>query len=295
MVERNVDRSKLTFSQAEGIDPIPSPLALQELPIEVRNLLWSYIYESVKNETKSDMWDNLLVVGSWRGILYDFHVNFLYKAADEFSNAFADQTREIKKLFQEAPYNRVLDFIEFVLRHDAAPHKFLDVIQSILKKHQCAYMVVNEGPSIIPIAIPEQRESIGRSFKVLASGPFDGARTHLLESAQYINAGDYAGSVRESIHAVESVARKLSQDAKSSLVPALEALSEKDVVLHGAFKKGIEKLYGYSSDENGIRHSLLDEDEANVDMEDAAFMFGACASFAAYLVNKARSAGLITE
>ena len=295
MVESNPVRSELTFSQAEGIDQLPRPLALQELPTEVRNLLWSYIYESVKNETTSDICDNLFVIGSWKGILYDFHVNSLCKAADEFSYALVDQTRELKKLFQEAPYNQVFDFIQFVLRHDAKPYKFLDVIQSILKRHKCAYMVINDGPSIIPIAIPEQRESIEQSFEVLASGPFDGARTHLRESAKCIHASDYAGSVRESIHAVESVARNLSQDAKSSLAPALRALSEKDVVLHGAFKKAIEGFYGYSSDENGIRHSLLDEEEANVDVEDAAFMFGACASFAAYLVNKARRAGLIAK
>ena len=156
-------------------------------------------------------------------------------------------------------------------------------------------MVVEDGLTIIPVAIPEQKESVEKSFQVLASGPFDGARTHFRDSAQYVNAGNYAGSVRESIHAVESVARRLSQDANSSLTPALKALSEKGVILHGAFKSGIEKLYGYSSDENGIRHSLLDEDGANVDVEDAVFMFGACASFAAYLVYKARRAGLIAE
>ena len=156
-------------------------------------------------------------------------------------------------------------------------------------------MVVEDGPSIVPVAIPEQRESIEQSFQVLASGPFGGARTHLREAAQCINEGDYAGSVRESVHAVESVARSLSQDANSSLTPALKALSEKGIVLHGAFKSGIEKLYGYSNDEDGIRHSLLDGNGTNVDIEDAAFMFGACASFAAYLVHKARKVGLIAE
>ena len=30
-------------------------------------------------------------------------------------------------------------------------------------------------------------------------------------------------------------------------------------------------------------------------MEDALFMFGACASFASYLVNKARKAGLLNS
>ena len=45
-------------------------------------------------------------------------------------------------------------------------------------------------------------------------------------------------------------------------------------------------MYGYTNDENGIRHALLEEGAAAVDLDDAVFMFGACASFAAYLVNR---------
>ena len=51
-------------------------------------------------------------------------------------------------------------------------------------------------------------------------------------------------------------------------------LAKRGLVLHGAFKSGIEKLYGYASDEDGIRHSLSDV-TANVDVADAVFMFGA--------------------
>lgn len=65
-------------------------------------------------------------------------------------------------------------------------------------------------------------------------------------------------------------------------------------MLHGAFKSGIEKLYGYTSNESGIRHSLSDA-TTTVDGADAVFMFGACASFAAYLVEKARGVGIQIE
>ena len=51
---------------------------------------------------------------------------------------------------------------------------------------------------------------------------------------------------------------------------------------------------GYTSDEDGIRHALLEEQE-KVDIADAVFMFGACTSFTAYLVNKARTAGLLKQ
>ena len=36
MSNQEIDRTKLTFSQAEGIDPLPQPAALGELPGEAR-------------------------------------------------------------------------------------------------------------------------------------------------------------------------------------------------------------------------------------------------------------------
>ena len=55
---------------------------------------------------------------------------------------------------------------------------------------------------------------------------------------------------------------------------------------HPALKKGFKNLFGYTSDEEGVRHALLERDAADVDVLDALFMYGACASFAAYLVSK---------
>jgi hypothetical protein len=54
-------------------------------------------------------------------------------------------------------------------------------------------------------------------------------------------------------------------------------------------------LYGYSSDQQGIRHPLLDDGTAQVDETDALFMIGACAAFVSYMINKARNAGLLEQ
>jgi hypothetical protein len=103
--------------------------------------------------------------------------------------------------------------------------------------------------------------------------------------------GRYADSVRESIHAVEATARVLEPSA--ALNSALGRL-ESSAKIHRTLKHGFGNLYGYTSDEEGIRHPLLDDGTANVDETDALFMLGACAAFVSYLINKARKAGLIT-
>ena len=56
---------------------------------------------------------------------------------------------------------------------------------------------------------------------------------------------------------------------------------------------GFAAIYGFTSDEKGIRHPLLDDHTAKVDETDALFMIGACAAFVSYLINKARAAGLL--
>ena len=83
---------------------------------------------------------------------------------------------------------------------------------------------------------------------------------------------------------VESVARMLAPGAKT-LKPALASAKERGG-LHPALKDGFNKLYGYTSNEQGVRHPLLDNDKAQVGMDEAVFMLGACASFASYLWRK---------
>lgn len=73
---------------------------------------------------------------------------------------------------------------------------------------------------------------------------------------------------------------------------ALTKLEQKTNI-HGALKKGFLALYGFSSDEQGIRHPLLEKEAPSVDEADGLFMIGACSAFLSYLVNKSRAAGLL--
>ncbi len=85
MTEQQISRNKFSFSQAEGIEPLPQPLALGELSVRARSLLWSYIYESLQNCVSHS---SSKLLEPWRTILYDYHTDFLYKPADEVKNYF---------------------------------------------------------------------------------------------------------------------------------------------------------------------------------------------------------------
>ena len=292
MSDYTIGPGELTFSQAVEIDPVPQPAKLGELPIKARNALWSDLYHRI-NESRYENYNYMAVGEPWFRILYDFHVFVLIEPGDEFRDDLDDQLLSTKQLILSGDYNRVFDFLQFVVRHESVPDGFEEFVAATLQRCLCAYSLstLDGTLTIVPNSIPEQRTSIENAFRALADGPFGGARKHLSEAADCINAGDYSGSVRESIHAVESVARRLDSSSRT-LSSALASLTERGLILHGALKSGIEKLYGYTSDERGIRHSLFNA-TANVDVADAVFMFGACASFAAFLVEKARGVGIL--
>ena len=143
---------------------------------------------------------------------------------------------------------------------------------------------IDVGPPriVLPDVTPEEGSTVVDALRTLRQAGLDGSAAHLRAASECINAGDWAGSVRESIHAVESVARQLDPRAEQTLGPALDSL-EKHRALHPALKEAFSKLYGYASDEQGVRHALLDRANARVSRDEAVFMLGACAAFASFL------------
>jgi hypothetical protein len=67
---------------------------------------------------------------------------------------------------------------------------------------------------------------------------------------------------------------------KATLPDALKVLDQRGQV-HPALREGFIKLYGYTSDEHGIRHAMLDR--PTLDAADARFFLLSCTSFVNYL------------
>jgi hypothetical protein len=143
---------------------------------------------------------------------------------------------------------------------------------------------------ICPISSDAEAVILEKAFSDLKASGLAGAREHLKSASAELSAGNFADSIRESIHAVESIVRTLEPSGDFS--KALSKLEQKTNI-HGAMKKGFLALYGFSSDEQGIRHPLLEKEAPSVDEADAMFMIGACSAFLSYLVNKSRAAGLL--
>ncbi len=154
-------------------------------------------------------------------------------------------------------------------------------IANALKSSRAAYRVLDEHPTIVPITSEVELATLNKAFSDLRASPFHGARAHLIKAAGYLTNGAAADCIRESMHAVESVARVIAGD--KSLAGALKKIGDRHG-LHEALQRGFKALYGFTSDEKGLRHPLLDDPGAKVDETDAIFMLGACAAFVSYLI-----------
>jgi hypothetical protein len=285
------DRRRLTFEQAEGVEALPMQLQPKEMPQPLRAALWAVVFDCLQTATiTSSMGEGAWLKGDWSEILHDRHVHRLHKMSDDFDNSARRQISEIKSIFEKGAYHDILGFLQFVLRHRQCPYRFVERIDYALARGHAPYRVLDRT-TIVPVASESERATLERAFVDLSVKEFHGARSHLRLAASELTEGNYAASVRESIHAVESVARTI--EPAGLLGEALNKL-EKSAAIHPALKRGFSSIYGYTNDKQGIRHPLLDDPHAEVDEADALFMIGACASFVSYMIHKARLAGLLS-
>jgi len=289
----------LTFSQVHGLQPLPQPLALGKVTDHFRMDVWNWVYlrmDGGRNHSGHN------VVGPWHTFFRTTHAQLFHFPLDSFSSAFEDLS-EYKRLIvgrEAISFNKLFDLIQFMLRlmrhlpdvrSEASRH--LIEMRNVFQTNMLAYDILDippDGPTIVPISTPEEGGAIRQAFAALATSPFDGARAHLRLAAEAINAGSPPDGIREAINAVESTVRVIApnKNFKDAMI-ALDAKAK----LHPALREALSKLYAYSGDEKGIRHPLLESDVASVGMAEAVFMFGACASFVSYLIQRGRTTGVL--
>ncbi len=282
------DPRNLTFSQANGYEEIPGPLKLEELPQEARTHIWNVFYENL-NASKIEKRDFYLYVYlgiPWVNIFKSVHIEHDHQPIDDWDHSFKNVTVKLRKRIEKQGFNKVFDLLQFIMRQPRCPREFIESMKGAFTRFKLAY-IIDDGPppTILPAVTQEEGNALLESLRTLQEAGLSGGATHLRKASECINQGDWAGSVRESIHAVESVARTIDPKSSETLGPALASI-EKHGVLHPTLKNAFNKLYGYTNKEEGIRHALLNGDGADVGMDEAVFMLGACASFASYLWRK---------
>jgi len=219
----------------------------------------------------------------WSNLALDVHVRIFGLSPRVFSNRIDSTSSNIEAMLLSSEIGELFDLVEFILRHENSSYQLCRELSGVFEETKSAYRVVDR--KILALGTSEQRTAIEHAINMATAAGADAPRQHLVLAGSALSSGNWADSVRESIHAVEAMAVRISPEERS-LGKALSKV-ERTGHMNGRLKAAFEKLYAYTNDERGIRHSRLNED-IQVDEADALFMFGACASFISYLIARER-------
>lgn len=268
------------FSQRTGLEPVPPQLELGDASGELRNLIDYALSLEIDRESYAP-YTSAIFKDEWKRVAMDIHVRFFRSTIDKFKHGSYENEQSYKRFIWAADIGKLFDFVEFLVRHPKVSAELKREIAEAFVTARAAYRVF-DNKFVAAIGTNEQAAAFQRAIADAEAKNATAARKQLIAAGVALRDGDWRGSVRESIHAVEAMAVRLAPGT-DVLGEALKVLEQRGN-LHGGLKKAFAALYGYSSDQEGVRHALVFDDEAKVDETDALFMLGACASFVSYLL-----------
>lgn len=276
-IDSNLGRT-LPFSQRTGYQVIPQQLKLAEVSEQQRRLIDFHISEEIERFTK---YPNLFEK-EWKEVAKDLHVRFFRSPIGKFRNdPDGLRTKLSNFILTSNKFYHLFDLIEFLCEQNKCSDRLKSDLSSSFEESLSAYRMIDRS-IIVAVGNEELAKNYVSAIETADSNGAIGAKTHLINAGKHIKDMKNNDSVRESINAAEAVAKKL-EPYSNSLGEALKLLSRR-YSWNKLLTSAINKLYAYTNDEKGIRHSLVFEGKANVEEADALFMLGVCASLVTYLL-----------
>ena len=265
------------FSERKGFRPVSEVIQTDFMNDALRNSLWNVL--NVTLWSTKDFVHAEYVVPQ----IYEFSLNLWFHYFKRPVDSRPDQAHrilaEIRVYFFSCSWYEVYDFLEFVVSNYEHSRPYIaERFNEILERELSGYRFISGQ-----LADIIDKQEIAMLEEALRDSRFTGISSHLeraLELYADRQKPDYRNSIKESISAVESMARLVADNLKATLGDALKAIERKGA-LHPALRDGFLKLYGYTSDEQGIRHAMLDE--PNITQADARYFLLSCTSFVNYL------------
>ncbi len=258
------------------------------LRIGIYNVLYSFLGEYSRNSNQEDIckriWSEL-----WHFSLSQFPPRYLFYS-------------KLESVITQNIWFETYDLIEFVAQwfkkkyhmsakfnYDTANNSVCDVslkyysqvINEVLEREKSGYRLIDGYIE----ALTNDEEISELEDNLRLPDRFSGAKTHITSALEHFSKrpeADYRNTIKEAILAVESAAKVIAEDDKATLAQALDKLA-KEYDTHPALIEGWKKIYGFSSDRDGIRHALT-KDETGADFALAKFLLVSCSAFVNYLV-----------
>lgn len=293
MTEDNAKtKQKLTFSQRHGYEDLPKPMQLEIFSEDLRYDVRILICNNLKNFNQQfgyndDDDDGYELVKRRLGKYYKHTAK---KIDESYLIGYIDL---VEKTMEAEEFNKVLDLIEHIVNDKSNNILKINVsdIANLFDEYQSTYRLdASKKPYwFYPISSSEQAKASAHAMKTISDAGMGEVRGHFIAAVEFINNKKYGDSVVKSILALESAVLTISPK-DSTLGKGLNSL-EGISFIESNLKKSFEQLYAYSNYIKDGRHGKPDKestsaDAPSADIDEAMLIFGACASFAAYLINK---------
>ncbi|WP_034041355.1 AbiJ-NTD4 domain-containing protein [Wocania ichthyoenteri] len=277
----------MKFSERLGYKSIKQELQFEIIDIELKNSLWTIFLDNYINKLERKNY----TTGRKELYIYTYSLwlNF-FKLPIDTSPISQDQyvskdslINHIRKFFfsDKTEWYEIYDLIEFSGKYSKGD--YFELFNKIFEREKAGYRFLNS--QIVPISSKEEIQAIEDAIS--NNDSFKSVKTHLETSLKLLSDKqnpDYRNSIKESISAIESMCKIFIGDDKSTLGQTLKKL-ENDGHLHPALKKAFSSLYGYTSDDAGIRHALIESDR-EIDFYEAKFMLTTCSAFINFLKSR---------
>lgn len=283
------------WSEKMGITS-PKIVQIDSIDNRLKNRLWSAFVETVVVVKSQDVYHGPPVLSPpFTEIAKRIWDEFLGMRIDEMSHEWEEFSSYLReRLYLHSEWYEYYNFIQFVvekqleLRSPVEP--FLSKCNVVLSAEKAAYRFV--GDQLVPITDDTELGSIGETQEIVSD--IEGVREHIRAAIALLadrEKPDYRNSTKESISSVEALIRLVTKKRRATLAEGLKLLRKRGFDIHPALEQAWDKLYGYTSDEEGVRHAITDDPE-KIDFALAKYMLVSCSVFINYLIARCADLGI---
>jgi AbiJ N-terminal domain 4 len=274
------------FSERIGKVSPRSAIQIEAMDVPLRNALW--------NAVDVVLFDGL---SGWINAHWQWHlcqtiwIEFFRLPVDEIDGWWPKIKERIRHWFFTAQWYEVYDFVEFLAAQTPTSwaDRFMFATTAALEREMSGYRFV--AGELAPMT--NEQEIVAIESALANTSQLAAVQSHLqsaLSKLSHRTNPDFRNSIKESISAVEALCRVIAGDDRATLGQALKRLTDRGLKFHPALEKAWGSLYGYTNDEDGIRHAMLEE--SSLTLADAKYFLVSCSAFITYLIELARDAGL---
>lgn len=260
----------VTFSQRNGFRPLPTNMVPETASEDLRNTVWNLIDSAFNSNSYERITEKL-----WRE-LYKLPVDTRPFDAGYMDVSWNKAWRLVRNKILQGEWYEFFDHLEFFVKWNSGFEKAFNLLLAeevsayrLIKGEVCQITQENE--------INEVQTAINHTDRFFPVSEHISTALSLMSDRLK---PDFRNSIKESISAVESAAKIVLGEPGIDLGKALGILQGRGKI-NGALKNGFAALYGWTSNQHGIRHGMTVE--SGVTLADVQFFLIICSAFANYL------------